>query len=268
MKKDNIIKKILLCIYPVIFWIISQIGVSIAFQFYYTLTMLKSGNYNIADLTTFINENAVLILLISSLINIIFFGFILLRNKTLHFNLYENQKNIKYFLSIILLGISFFMFSMGIIDIFDLTKYSANYTETMALLSSGGVLINIISVGIITPISEEFMLRGIVYNNLKRYVNFKTAIILQALIFGIMHMNIIQSTYAVIAGIIIGYIYEKSQSLVMSCVFHISFNICNHLFSLPILSDIMSYSLLMTIIGVLIFYISFKYFLNANKKIT
>ena len=268
MKKDNIIKKILLCIYPVIFWIISQIGVSIIFQFYYALTMLKSGNYDIVDLTTFINENTVLILLISSLINIIFFGFILLRNKTLHFNLYENQKNIKYFLSIILLGISFFMFSMGVIDIFDLTKYSANYTETMALLSSGGVLINIISVGIITPISEEFMLRGIVYNNLKRYVNFKTAIILQALIFGIMHMNIIQSTYAVIAGIIIGYIYEKSQSLVMSCVFHISFNICNHLFSLPILSDTMSYSLLITIIGVLIFYISFKYFLNANKKIT
>ena len=268
MKKDNIIKKILLCIYPVIFWIISQIGVSTVFQFYYALTKLESGVYDVEGLTTFISENTVLILLISSLINIIFFGFILLKNKILHFHLYKNQKNIKYFLSIILLGISFFMFSMGIIDIFDLTKYSTSYTETMTLLSSGGVLINIISVGIITPISEEFMLRGIVYNNLKRYVNFKTAIILQALIFGIMHMNIIQSTYAIIAGIIIGYIYEKSQSLVMSCVFHISFNICNHLFSLPTLLDIMSYSLLMIIIGVLIFYISFKYFLKANKKIT
>ena len=266
MKKDNIIKKIFLCIYPLIFWIISQLGISIIFQMYYIFNNAGESNYN--NLVSFINENTVLILLISSIINIILFGCILLKSGLLTFNLHEKQKDIKYILSIIFLGISFFMFSMGIIDIFNLTKYSSSYVDTMKALSSGGIILNIISVGIITPISEEFMLRGIMYNNLKRYLNYKIAIILQALIFGLMHMNIIQSTYALIAGIIIGYIYEKSKSLVLSCVFHISFNISNHIFSLPILSDIMNINLLVIILGILIFYISFKYFFKVNKKIT
>lgn len=266
MKQDNIIKKIWLCIYPLIFWAVNQFAVGFLFQLYFLFDMTNKGKENLIttqSLMEFTSENIVLILLITSVINILFFAFMLKRNNKLNIRLNFGESKIPYILSLILMGISFFMFSSGIIDMFDLTKYSDSYETIINSLSSGGVIINIIAVGIIAPISEELMLRGVIYNNLKKYITPSFAILVQALLFGLMHMNIIQSTYAVIAGLILGYIYEKSNSLFVSSIFHISFNISNHLFSVPLLSDLAGIPALMLVIGLILFIYTFRYF---NKK--
>ena len=266
MKQDNIIKKIWLCIYPLIFWAVNQFAVGFLFQLYFLFDMTNKGRENsitTQSLTEFTSENIVLILLITSVINILFFTFMLKRNNKLNIGLNRKESKIPYVVSLTVMGISFFMLSSGIIDMFDLTKYSDSYDTIISSLSSGGIILNIIAVGIIAPISEELMIRGVIYNNLKKYIKPSAAILVQALLFGMMHMNIIQSTYAVVAGLILGYIYEKSNSLLVSSIFHISFNISNHLFSVPLLSDLAGIPVLMLIIGIISFIYTFKYF---NKK--
>ena len=266
MKQDNIIKKIWLCIYPLIFWAVNQFAVGFLFQLCFLFNMTNKGKENLIttqSLMEFTSENIVLILLITSIINILFFAFMLKRNNKLNIRLNCGESKIPYILSLILMGISFFMFSSGIIDMFDLTKYSDSYETIINSLSSGGVLFNIIAVGIVAPVSEELMIRGVIYNNLKKYITPSFAILVQALLFGLMHMNIIQSTYAVIAGLILGYIYEKSNSLLVSSIFHISFNISNHLFSVPLLSDLAGIPALMLVIGLILFIYTFRHF---NKK--
>lgn len=266
MKQDNIIKKIWLCIYPLIFWAVNQFVAGFLFQLYFLIDMTNKGKENLVttqSLTEFTSENIVLILLITSVINILFFSFMLKRNNKLNIGLNCEEGKIPYIISLIVMGISFFMFSSGIIDMFDLTKYSDSYATIINSLSSGGVIFNIIAVGIVAPVSEELMIRGVIYNNLKKYITPAFAVFIQAFLFGIMHMNIIQSTYAIFAGLILGYVYEKSGSLLVSSIFHISFNISNHLFSIPLLSHIAEIPLLMLITGVILLIYTFKYF---NKK--
>ena len=55
--------------------------------------------------------------------------------------------------------------------------------------------------------------------------SFITANIIQAALFGIMHGNLVQGTYAFVLGVILGYVYYKYQSLVIPILFHMSFNI-------------------------------------------
>lgn len=267
MKKDNSIKKIFLCIYPLFIWGIGQILTGIIFQLFYIFKNVNNGtSISTQDMIGFINNNTMLILLFSSVINIFIFMFILYKTNNLNLRINSNINKLSLLTLSAIMGISFYMLSMGIITFFDLTRYSSQYIDTMEILSSGGIILNIISVGIITPISEELMLRGLVYNNLKKYINIRSAIFIQALLFGILHMNIIQGTYAVLAGILIGYVYEKSNSLIASSVFHISFNLCNHLFEVPVFSFIMGFPLGMFILGLFFFLFSIKCFNRVLVK--
>ena len=54
---------------------------------------------------------------------------------------------------------------------------------------------------------------------------FWVANLLQALLFGVFHMNMIQGVYAFVVGIVLGFICEKSHSIYPSMLFHILFNI-------------------------------------------
>lgn len=79
-----------------------------------------------------------------------------------------------------------------------------------------------IQVVITAPILEELLFRGIILNGLlsKYKKNYKKAIIISALIFGIAHLNIPQGVNAFIIGIIIGGIYYCTGSMKLSIFAH------------------------------------------------
>ncbi|NJD52075.1 MAG: CPBP family intramembrane metalloprotease [Candidatus Methanoperedens sp.] len=66
-------------------------------------------------------------------------------------------------------------------------------------------------------LAEEILFRGIIFNDLKRLFNWKKALIAQGLIFGIMHMTWRSSPeilFTTGAGIILGFFYYKTKSIV------------------------------------------------------
>lgn len=72
------------------------------------------------------------------------------------------------------------------------------------------------------PIAEELLYRGFIMNSLKKYgVNF--AIVISALFFGLMHMNLIQSIAAVFVGLMLGYVAMR-YSIKWSMALHIFSN--------------------------------------------
>ncbi|WP_165836027.1 CPBP family intramembrane glutamic endopeptidase [Marinifilum breve] len=77
-----------------------------------------------------------------------------------------------------------------------------------------------ISVAIAAPILEELLVRGIVLDGLlKNYSPWK-AIVWSAVFFGIMHFNPWQFVSAFSIGIVIGYLYWKTKSLLLCMIIH------------------------------------------------
>ena len=72
-------------------------------------------------------------------------------------------------------------------------------------------------------LAEEILFRGILFNDLKRLFNWKKALIAQGLMFGIMHMTWRSSPeilFTTGAGIVLGFFYYKTKSIVGPIVMH------------------------------------------------
>lgn len=99
------------------------------------------------------------------------------------------------------------------------------YNELMGSLEILGSLPAMAYVAIVGPVSEELIFRGAILSNARKYMPFFMANILQACMFGVYHMNIIQGIYAFCIGLVFGYIRMVSESVFASVTLHISFNV-------------------------------------------
>lgn len=99
------------------------------------------------------------------------------------------------------------------------------YNELMSGMFKGDLVILLITVVVIAPLFEEIILRGIILNDFIKTVPVWLAIFIQAFIFGLMHMNIIQGSYAFVIGIILGIVYLKYQSIWAPILLHFAFNL-------------------------------------------
>ena len=99
---------------------------------------------------------------------------------------------------------------------------SAGYSSVTILLLAYAL--------ILAPIGEELTFRGLTYRFARRALPFWAANILQALLFGIMHANMIQGIYAFAVGLILGWVCRVGHSIKYSVILHILFNILGTLF--------------------------------------
>ncbi|MEJ8554699.1 CPBP family intramembrane glutamic endopeptidase [Tepidibacter sp. Z1-5] len=76
------------------------------------------------------------------------------------------------------------------------------------------------SICIVAPIYEELIYRGIILKGLSRKYNDKIGIIVSALLFAVMHMNLQQAINAFFIGVIFGYLYLKTKSIYISMFAH------------------------------------------------
>lgn len=85
----------------------------------------------------------------------------------------------------------------------------------------------LLMVGIIGPVSEEFVFRGVIYHCYKTSQRFVGSMLLSALLFGLTHLNFNQMSYAVLVGIVSVLLLEGSGSIFYSMLFHICINTTN-----------------------------------------
>lgn len=74
------------------------------------------------------------------------------------------------------------------------------------------------------PFCEELAFRGVIYRGLRKSGNIFGAILLSAILFGLMHMNINQAGYAMALGIMMALLAEATGSTTASFLCHMIFN--------------------------------------------
>lgn len=80
-----------------------------------------------------------------------------------------------------------------------------------------------IAVGILAPVAEEMVFRGAILRTLLTAMNRHyhwVAIMISALLFGAMHGNIAQFVHATLLGLLLGWMYYRTDSIVPGIVLH------------------------------------------------
>lgn len=85
-------------------------------------------------------------------------------------------------------------------------------------------LLGILLIGVLAPMCEEIVFRGIIYRGYRREKGMIPAVILSAFLFGLMHMNFNQAVYAFALGIAMALLVEATGSLWGSVICHVFFN--------------------------------------------
>jgi hypothetical protein len=80
------------------------------------------------------------------------------------------------------------------------------------------------SIGIFAPIVEELCYRGILFHSYKRTGRVVAAIVLSAILFGLMHMNLNQAAYAFLLGLMFAVLVEATGSILPSMIAHMLLN--------------------------------------------
>lgn len=98
------------------------------------------------------------------------------------------------------------------------------YEQISSITSNENILLTLISVCVLVPIAEELVFRGLVLSEFRRVMPDWLGVVVTAVIFGIAHMNPIQSVYAAVCGVMFGLVYIWTESIYQSIFMHIVFN--------------------------------------------
>jgi membrane protease YdiL (CAAX protease family) len=124
-----------------------------------------------------------------------------------------------------LMGASFAVFVNSFLTLIQVDRFLPDYvSHPLVEMITANLPLTFLAIGIFVPVYEEFLVRGLMFKELKRNINFKVALVLQGLIFGLMHGNVLQFSYAFPMGVLLGYIYTKYQSLWAPILIHLVWN--------------------------------------------
>lgn len=133
----------------------------------------------------------------------------------------------KKVLFIILLGIALNSGISVVLNIVGSIKpgWFENYNEIMKQLGYGDSIISMLLIVVIAPISEELICRGVILEKCRKVMPLFAANIIQAILFGVYHMNVIQGIYAFVLGLFLGMVCIKTGSIYGAILLHIIFNL-------------------------------------------
>lgn len=83
----------------------------------------------------------------------------------------------------------------------------------------------ILVTALLVPLSEELLFRGIALAHFRRSLPVALAVLLQALLFGLFHGNFVQTSYALIPGLVFAWAYIRSRNFLVPILMHSCFNL-------------------------------------------
>ncbi len=92
--------------------------------------------------------------------------------------------------------------------------------EMLEILLEGPVWVSFISASIFAPFFEEWLCRGIILRGMLKKTRPAWAILISALFFALIHMNLWQAVPAFLIGLVFGYVYYKTGSLKLTMLMH------------------------------------------------
>ena len=124
-------------------------------------------------------------------------------------------------------GVTMCLMSNGIVGIqaYIMPGVVQDFYEMMEGMDIGFDILATIATVCLAPIGEEILCRGLIlYYGKKAFPHFWMANILQAVLFGVIHLNWVQGIYAFVGGLFMGWLAEKYHSLIPCMLVHFVIN--------------------------------------------
>lgn len=128
---------------------------------------------------------------------------------------------------IMVIGVSL-PFALGLNNLLmlsNLAELSEAYQEASKTLYTPAFPVQILCLGIIIPIMEELIFRGLIFKRVRMEAPFVRSMIYSALFFGLYHGNTVQIIYGILSGMLFAYLYEKYNSFKAPALAHMAMNI-------------------------------------------
>lgn len=145
----------------------------------------------------------------------------------------------------------------------------SSYQELMSVTDGMTFWQQMLIMGILAPVVEELLFRYAFIRPFRTYQpkvlkcsGITLGIVLSAVSFGIAHGNIVQSSYAFVLGLLLGYIYTRNFNLSESILMHMTINSSSLI--LNVLKE--HYSYVMMIIMLLSFVVSISLIVWEKKR--
>lgn len=129
-------------------------------------------------------------------------------------------KQVKNVFATVLLALSA---SLGLNILLTLTGFadsSQTYQEVADRQYGVAFGIGIVLYGLVSPLAEEVVFRGVIYNRLRRFYGPVIGVVVSGIFFGAFHGNLVQGVYGTCMGILIAYVYERQGSFFFPVLFH------------------------------------------------
>lgn len=127
------------------------------------------------------------------------------------------------------LSVCLALFLNGLFIFFKIIMVSEAYERAAGIQYSVPLLFGIVNYGLVKPLEEELVFRGLVYGRLERYFSKKIAVPVSAFLFGAYHRNIVQAVYGFFMGCLLAWAFERYKSLKAPLIVHGAANVAVYL---------------------------------------
>lgn len=148
-----------------------------------------------------------------------------MRKYSIGWNQKRQQGSCKIVVCILVSSALFSLSLNQIIDALQIKAMSDGYLKVSDAIFIPGKLQILLCVGILAPIFEEVIYRGILFGAFRKNFGFVGSAVLSSLIFGGLHMNMVQFLYAASMGYIFAYYYEKTNKMIYPILAHVFANV-------------------------------------------
>lgn len=178
-----------------------------------------------AGWSQFLAENTNLILIITDGLVVLFLWvFFAIRKKKLTTEAGMRKFSVSDVPWIILTGVAlavFISFAMAFLP----EKWLMDYAAASEDLAGTLTAVALISTVLVAPVVEEILFRGIILSRLGKAMPVAPAVLLSALVFGLMHGQILWIAYAAFLGIILALVAVRTKSILATILLHVTFNL-------------------------------------------
>lgn len=237
---------------------------------YFTFKLRSSDVVDQKDLLMLITENSLIIILIGWIVTLIIIYIVMLLTKQNMIKIIKLDSKISllHIGVCIACGIGLNMAINGLLSITQIVNLFPEYKKVISSIVNHQFYITLLCVGILIPICEEILYRGILLNKLRDGYSVFVTIIIQSILFGISHMNVIQGMYAFVLGVFFGYIVIWTGSLLSSIIMHIVINSISVIISHTDQLNMGGYSMLpFTVVGIIISVIGIRILYLDRKQV-
>ncbi|TCK88007.1 membrane protease YdiL (CAAX protease family) [Natranaerovirga hydrolytica] len=214
------------------------------------------GISSLDDIMFFINSHTVNLVMLVNLMMLFFIWLLFLMRKEKSLIKYIRVKSLNpenifsFTIMAIVLNVCISAAVMSLEKVIDIEHFIVEHDNAIEAVASGNVFMTLLLVVFIAPLFEEVLCRGVILNDFRKSSHLMIAIIIQSIVFGVMHGNLIQGTYAFVIGIVFALYYLKHKNILVPIYLHMIFNLMGLLLGIRVLSEIMvRYSVIITIIS-------------------